>query len=81
MSKMIKRYDAAAGRDYVTHGQTKTHWINVGSATAWDDGTISFQMHALPCFQGWSGKIQFFPVKEQQFSPPVSTVTHEVSPF
>lgn len=81
MSKMTKRYDGCVGRDYELRGEKKTHWMNIGSATAWDDGSLSFQLHAMPCFPGWNGKIQFFPVKEQQFSPPVSQITPEEIPF
>ena len=64
MSKMIKRYNACAGRQYTSNGETKTHWVYCGTATAWDDGSISFQVHAFPAFPGWNGKIQFYPEKE-----------------
>lgn len=65
MSKMVKRYDMCAGRDYTHNGEQKTHWVYCGRATAWDDGSISLQPVAWPCFPGWNGKIQLFSEKEQ----------------
>lgn len=64
MSKMIKRYDASAGREYTHKGETKTHWVYCGSATAWDDGSISLRLDAVPTFPGWNGKIQLFPERD-----------------
>lgn len=65
MSKMVKQFDACAGRDYkVSNGEQKTHWIHCGRMTQWDDGTFSLELHALPTFPNWNGKIQVFPQRE-----------------
>jgi len=65
MSKMVKQFDACAGRDYkVSSGEEKTHWIHCGRMTQWDDDTFTFEQHAVPTFPGWNGKIKMFPQRE-----------------
>lgn len=64
MSAPTKRYDVCAGRPYTTRdGKEKKHWINVGRATAWDDGGISIELHATPAGNWFDGKLSLFEQK------------------
>ena len=64
MSAPTKRYDVVAGRPYTTRdGEEKKQWINVGRATAWDDGGISIELHATPCGNWFDGKLNLFEQK------------------
>jgi hypothetical protein len=67
MSSPIKRYDVVAGRPYTARdGEEKKHWINVGRATAWDDGGISIELHAIPVGGWFDGKLNLFEQKERE---------------
>jgi hypothetical protein len=67
MSSPSKRYDVVAGRPYTARdGEEKKHWINVGRATAWDDGGISIELHAIPVGGWFDGKLNLFEQKERE---------------
>lgn len=67
MSAPTKRYDVVAGRPYTTRdGEEKKQWINVGRATAWDDGGISIELHATPCGNWFDGKLSLFEQKPRE---------------
>jgi len=70
VGSVVKRYDVVAGRKYSTrNGEEKTHWINVGEGTEWDDGGISLRMHAIPVGDWFTGDLKLFerkPKEEQQ---------------
>lgn len=64
MSSPTKRYDVVAARPYTTRdGEDKKQWINVGRATAWDDGGISLELHAIPVGGWFDGKLSLFEPK------------------
>lgn len=67
MSSPTKRYDVVAGRPYTARdGEEKKQWINVGRATAWDDGGISIELHAIPVGGWFDGKLNLFEQKERE---------------
>jgi hypothetical protein len=93
MSSPTKRYDVVAARPYTTRdGEDKKQWINVGRATAWDDGGISLELHAVPVGGWWDGKLSLFepkpkegeqparPARSQRQAPPASDPNDSV-PF
>jgi hypothetical protein len=90
MSAPTKRYDVVAGRPYTTRdGEDKKQWINVGRATAWDDGGISIELHAIPCGNWFDGKLSLFEQKPREqgrqeprrSAPPVDDFDQDDVPF
>lgn len=71
MSSPTKRYDVVAARPYTTKdGEEKKQWINVGRATAWDDGGISLELHAIPVGGWFDGKLNLFEPKPKDGEAP-----------
>lgn len=70
MSNPTKRFDVVAGRPYISGGEEKKHWINVGRATAWDDGGISIEMFAVPVGAWFDGKLNLFEQKPKEGNKP-----------
>lgn len=77
MAQVTKRFDVVAARKYTNNktGEEKTHWINVGQGTEWDGDGISLDVHALPCFPGWDGRLRLFEAKpkDQRQSKPAQS--------
>jgi hypothetical protein len=71
MSSPTKRYDVVAARPYTNRdGEEKKQWINVGRATAWDDGGISIELHAIPVGGWFDGKLSLFEPKPKDGEAP-----------
>tara|TARA_B100000424_G_scaffold267447_1_gene260336 strand:- start:972 stop:1265 length:294 start_codon:yes stop_codon:yes gene_type:complete len=48
-------------------GEEKNDWVDVGSLWKSDDGSVWFQMNALPLHsQNWDGRISLFPTEENE---------------
>ncbi len=71
MSSPTKRFDVVAARPYQTRdGEEKKQWINVGRATAWDDGGFSIELHAVPVGAWFDGKLSCFEPKPKDGEAP-----------
>lgn len=66
---MIK-FDVVAARKYEKVGEQKTHWINVGEATQWDDGNISIRLSSVPVGGWWDGTLKLFERKPKEDAKP-----------
>lgn len=70
MAQVTKRWDVVAGRKYTTReNEERTHWINVGRATEWDGEQISIELHSLPVFPEWNGRLSLFVPKDKDEKP------------
>ena len=69
---LVKRYNVSVPKNYNTaQGETKTQWVNIGSAAMFDDGSIAIRIDALPVGQ-WDGTCNLFervPQQTAQTSP------------
>lgn len=65
--RVVQRYNVSVPKQYTTaQGETKTQWLNIGSAVQFDDGSIMQTLNTLPTGSWWDGTCQLFVRKDQQ---------------